>query len=57
MITKVVLSEATTSRFNTTFDKIESTVDVINLSDDEDDDDRAGFDESFRLYLSEVRNC
>ena len=57
MITKVVLNEATTSKLNTTLNKIESTHDVINLSDDEDDCDRAGFDESLRLYLSEVRNC
>ena len=57
MITKVVLNEATTNRLNTTLNKIESTHDVINLSGDENDDDRAGFDESLRLYLSEVRNC
>ena len=56
MMTKVVLNEITTNKFTTTFNKIETSED-IDLSFDEDDDNGAWFDDSFKLYLSEVLNC
>ena len=56
MITKVVLNETTKNKSISTINKIESTED-IDLSNDEDDDNGAWFDDSFKLYLSEVRNC
>ena len=56
VITKVVLNETTKNKSISTPNKIESTQD-IDLSIDEDDENGAWFDDSFRLYLSEVRNC
>ena len=56
VMTKVVLNEITTNKFTTTFNKIETSED-IDLSFDEDDDNGAWFDDSFKLYLSEVLNC
>ena len=56
VITKVVLNDTTTNKSISILNKIESTED-IDLSYDEDDDNGAWFDDSFRLYLSEVRNC
>ena len=54
MITKVVLNESTTGKSTTELNKIESTENIIDLSNDEDDDNGVWFDDSFRLYLSEV---
>ena len=56
VITKVVLNDTSPSKGPTTVEKIESTEDEMDLSEDEDDN-RVWFDESFRLYLSEVRHC
>lgn len=36
-------------------DKNESKENVVDLSDDDEEDNQPWFDDSFRLYLSEVR--
>ena len=42
-------------QFAPTADKNESTEDAMNLNEEEDENS-VEFDESFQLYLSEVRN-
>ena len=53
VVIKVVQKEAAYEE--TEPDKKERKENVVDLSDDDEEDNQPWFDDSFRLYLSEVR--
>ena len=53
VVVKVVQKEAIPEKSEP--DKKETKENVVDLSDDDEEDNQPWFDDNFRLYLSEVR--